>query len=293
MDTEFLKIKNSEYYPSGYFFHLSISRSGHNFIRKNIQSWTNDINEDIRKYINLENHKVENMCHLLENNDFCKYPNSIYIISVRSLLNWYSSFFYFHLRYVNVSNKTHQNYSSKIFIFKHDLVKTPKLEENPNIIVLQDNESKNDYIEKRTRLNKVPDNDIFLSLNLDKWLLLAKELIGETNNLPQFTKIYYDEFFKSREYRKEICNKIGGDYSEANLNTVSMAGNYSTFDGEKFQGKAQQMNVLERYKEWKPEHQKYLNILKEHEAWEFYAENFEVTEGEEKMLEITSNGIYK
>ena len=44
---DYIKITNDEY-PSGYFFHLANSRSGHNFIKKNIQSWTNDIDASIR-----------------------------------------------------------------------------------------------------------------------------------------------------------------------------------------------------------------------------------------------------
>lgn len=61
--------------------------------------------------------------------------------------------------------------------------------------------------------------------------------------------IHYDEFFKSREYRKQICEELKGEYSERDIDHVPANGHHSSFDGKNFQGKGSQMNVLNRSKD--------------------------------------------
>ena len=61
-------------------------------------------------------------------------------------------------------------------------------------------------------------------------------------------------------------------------------GNYSTFDKDKFQGNAQQMKVLERFKQWNPEHYKYLKVLKQHSAFNFYLNNFNISKEKQSFF---------
>ena len=282
LDFNCYKIEEGEH-PKGYFFHIANSRSGHNFIRKNVQSWTNDPDGKFRKYVNLENSSVEKLHNTLSDDEtFTTYSDSIYILNIRNLLSWYSSFFYFHAKYIGRQNKTIEDFKNKIIIYKSELAKNPKLEFNSNIIILDDGRSKEDYIKGKIQVN---NSTFHLPHNLDKWLGMAKEYTGETNYLPQFIKIYYDDFFISREYRKGICNKIGGVYDETELNLVPAAGGYSSFDRDNYQGKAQSMKVLERWKNWKTEHSTYLKFFREHEALEFYLNNFEVSDEERRFID--------
>lgn len=283
MAREYIKITPNEY-PNGYFFHLANSRSGHNFIKKNIQSWTADEGQKKRKFTNLENRKISDVNHhLLNDESLHKHPNSIYVMSIRDILNWYTSFSYFHLNNINKVDMRSEHLKSKTIIYRSDLLKNPELEFDNNIIILQDGESKTEFLKRKT--SQKYSISFNLSKGMDKWLEYAKEFMGETNYLPQFVKIYYNDFFKSNEYRKGICEKIGGGYNEIELNNVTRCGGYSTFDKDKFQGRGQQMNVMERYKEWKPEHRDYLKILKEHEALGFYVNNFDVSEEEKNFID--------
>ena len=61
--------------------------------------------------------------------------------------------------------------------------------------------------------------------------------------------IIYDKWFTDIEYRKGISMKLGLTFSDEKFENVPRAGSGSSFDGIMYDGKAQQMNVLNRYKE--------------------------------------------
>lgn len=62
-------------------------------------------------------------------------------------------------------------------------------------------------------------------------------------------KILYDLWFNSKKYRKKICSDLKLKFSDKGLNEVYLHGK-SSFDKKEFDGKAQKMKVLERYKEF-------------------------------------------
>jgi len=66
-------------------------------------------------------------------------------------------------------------------------------------------------------------------------------------------RVNYEDFFLSRDYREGVCKALGGEYHEAALNRVALNGGGSSFSRDKFDGKAQEMKVLERYKQVKPQ----------------------------------------
>jgi len=270
---ESLKIKEG-YSQIGYFFHLANSRSGHNFIRTNIESWTGN-----RMHINLENKNIDETLNLVE-----QLPgfDSIYVLNIRSLLNWYSSFFYFAMKW-----DRSKEYKSRIFLTHEQILKNPSLEFKQGYLILAKGQTKEDYMKDRVRSFSFDSRfgEQFMINQLDKWLVIAREFKGESNHLHQFVKIYYDDFFMSQEYRKEICNKVRGSYNEKKLNYVTKAGEYSSFDRDLYDGKAQRMDVLRRWKNWKPEHTKYLVTLKEHPALEFHLENFDVSIEEKQFID--------
>ena len=77
----------------------------------------------------------------------------------------------------------------------------------------------------------------------------AKEALGITHNLPAGSiYINYNRWFSDKSYRDELANKLGLSKSDKDLNTVTGHGYGSSFDKKKFNGHAQQMNVLSRWK---------------------------------------------
>ncbi len=62
--------------------------------------------------------------------------------------------------------------------------------------------------------------------------------------------IVYDKWVKSADYRKEICRILDLRYTNCGFRDVPTNGGGSSFDGLKFNGKAHEMKVLERWKEY-------------------------------------------
>lgn len=272
--------KNIGSHKHGYFLNVASSRSGHNFIKDNIQSWTGDLNRSKRYYENMENMIPENVVTYISSVDLSLYPNSIKILLLRDLLNWFSSISHFLLRNIEIGKRHNQNLLYKNIVHAKDLGPDRK---DPDIVIIPDDMTKEQFIENiKNQKRDIPKR---LGYFLDRWLCMAEEWIGKTSYIPEFTRVYYDDFFQSREYRKRICSEIGGQYNETHLNIVTRMGKYSTFDEDKFQGRAQQMKVLYRYNEWIPQNSHYLNVLKEHEALEFYIENFELNEDKRKFID--------
>ena len=61
-------------------------------------------------------------------------------------------------------------------------------------------------------------------------------------------KIFFDEWFINKEYRKKICDDLKLNFNDKGLLDVQQV---SSFDQKKFDGRAQDMNVLERWKAYK------------------------------------------
>lgn len=85
---------------------------------------------------------------------------------------------------------------------------------------------------------------------LNNWSDVTKEFY-EVNVFKGYdvVYVYYDEFFKNREYRQEVCNQLGGSYNEKKLQSVGHGGGGSSFDKLSFDKRAQEMNVLHRYRQ--------------------------------------------
>lgn len=80
----------------------------------------------------------------------------------------------------------------------------------------------------------------------EMWMKYAYELIGVTSFFsPVKVNFLFDEWFVNKEYRKGISSLLGLKFSDAALNRVTRQG--SSFDRRKFDGNAQEMNVLGRW----------------------------------------------
>lgn len=75
-----------------------------------------------------------------------------------------------------------------------------------------------------------------------------KEALNETNYLENRVVVLFDLWFLSKDYRKDMCKKLGLDFYDYGLNEVTSFGNGSSFDSQNYNGNAQSMKVRERYK---------------------------------------------
>jgi hypothetical protein len=62
-----------------------------------------------------------------------------------------------------------------------------------------------------------------------------------------FVNVSYNKWFVDRDYRKGISSELGLCFNDDGLSQVPIWGDGSSVDGMKFNGCAQQMNVLNRY----------------------------------------------
>lgn len=99
-----LSIISAKEYPFGYYLHIAVSRSGHNFVLGNIKSW-NDCNYK-RKYVNFENFLPEHYDISIAESNLNRFPSSITVIQTRDLLNWFASMVCFGIS-VNVNRLNH------------------------------------------------------------------------------------------------------------------------------------------------------------------------------------------
>jgi hypothetical protein len=79
------------------------------------------------------------------------------------------------------------------------------------------------------------------------WKVYAKEYLGITNFLPNKVCVSFNQWFSDQDYRKSLSRALGVPFSDKGLNKVSRYGGGSNFDGTKYDGTAQKMNVLNRW----------------------------------------------
>lgn len=272
-------LSNIEKDPRPKFLYVANSRGGHNFIKDNILSWLGheDLKSSGYEYRNLENYKLKRFTNGITPLSTELYNESIKILSIRDLLNWYTSYFYLFKKIIHINGfilEKVDEYSCKVINPINGKFKLIKYD-NPKIYKTY----KNKYSDKKFKLDRQ------MKIGLDSWLTYAKEFNEETNILKDFVHIFYDRFFESKEYRELICSQLGGTYNEDKLNIVPPQGNYSTFDSHDYQNAAQDMtDVLERYKNWKEEDKIYLNELFKHDAFQYYLEHFEVNEDKQSFI---------
>ena len=85
----------------------------------------------------------------------------------------------------------------------------------------------------------------------DRWKAHAQEYLGDTHHLPQRLNVSYNAWFTDPAYRKALAHTLGVDWTDRGLNKVARWGPTvwgDSFDGLKYDGRATEMNVLERWK---------------------------------------------
>ena len=79
--------------------------------------------------------------------------------------------------------------------------------------------------------------------------------------------ILFDAWFSNKEYRIKICEDLGLHFTDIGKQSVSGFGGGSSFDLQEFDGKAEKMDVLNRYKLYK-DNEEYKKFMKDEEAVE-------------------------
>lgn len=130
-----------------------------------------------------------------------------------------------------------------------------------NILILRD--AYNNYasrFEKKIYPHKEKWNKTWRNYDdVGIWKTYAKEFIGETNYLNSI-KINYNFWFSSIEYRKELSKNFG-TFTDKGLQQVLDFGAGSSFDYQKFNDKAQEMKVLQRWKRFYFDRHYYKKII--------------------------------
>jgi len=270
---------------NGYFWLISSARSGHNFIKNNIESWTGSG----KIYVNLEQESPQNFSENYIELSSEIYSKSFKAVCVRDLLNWYISVVFLGKKYERPFIKN--LHIPKIENLRWEREINNELLRNPDITFIPNNLSKERFLEKTYPIGGQYGQTLSAKERsikaIKNWAEIAKEFLGMTDYMKGSVSVYYDEFFVSGEYRKNICDKLGGIYNEKMLNHIPQIGDYSTFDGNEFQERAQEMKVLERYKIWdtSDQNRELLALLKDSEALELYLNNFEVNDDKRRFIE--------
>lgn len=95
------------------------------------------------------------------------------------------------------------------------------------------------------------------------WCIYAKFILS---GAPGFSPILYNDWFKSSTIRSQLSETLGLELSDLGLNRVSNFGQGSSFDGLTYDGNAQSMDVLNRWKTMIDDHLFQFLLLAEEEA---------------------------
>jgi hypothetical protein len=94
---------------------------------------------------------------------------------------------------------------------------------------------------------------------------IFKEYADYFLNESPYYPILFDAWFSNKEYRVKICEDLGLHFTDIGKQSVSDFGGGSSFDLQEFDGKAEKMNVLNRYKLYK-DNEDYKRFMEDEEA---------------------------
>ena len=80
------------------------------------------------------------------------------------------------------------------------------------------------------------------------WASHAREFARLTQKLPGVLCIRYNDWVRDADYRRSIAVGLGLEPTDAGLQHVPRIGGGSSFDGTRFDGRAQEMAVFERWR---------------------------------------------
>jgi hypothetical protein len=80
------------------------------------------------------------------------------------------------------------------------------------------------------------------------WCRQVKEAVGESQIIPGLIVVNYNKWFFDIKYRKKLSERLEVKFSDEGLSIVPQWGRGSSFDERKYNGRAQEMGVLSRWR---------------------------------------------
>jgi hypothetical protein len=121
------------------------------------------------------------------------------------------------------------------------------------------------------------------------WYGIAQEAAGTSCCIKyQKTTIKYERFKDDRAYRQQLCEQLGGLYSEDRINLVPSSGGGSSFDGMEFADRGSEMDTGGRCIQMMESEfrDSYVGLIRRQEdIARFYADNFEMEPSEKVVAE--------
>ena len=108
----------------------------------------------------------------------------------------------------------------------------------------------------------------------DKAKTLYKSHMNIVMNRSDFVDINFNHWFAEKEYRTELAARLNISFTDNGLNDITWPGE-STFDGADYDGKAQEMKMLER---WKQVRHDFIENEMDHELRQYARDYFDIGE---------------
>ena len=120
------------------------------------------------------------------------------------------------------------------------------------------------------------------SANMAKlWIDYAKEFLGETNYMDNNkVTVNFNRWVRDPDYRRELADRLGLEFSDEGFNEVSLCGGGSSFDQTKYHGNTSSMNVLSRWHQY-VDHPDFRKLFRNPEIIEYSSRIFGEIEGTE------------
>ena len=118
---------------------------------------------------------------------------------------------------------------------------------------------------------------------VDLWISYAQEYLGETQYLTHNkVVINYNKWFADINYRQQLASQFNFNFSDVGIDEIKQQGGGSSFDQLNFEGRASEMNVLERWKEFAND-PLYCNLLSNQELIDYSEKIFGYIPGTESL----------
>ena len=119
------------------------------------------------------------------------------------------------------------------------------------------------------------------------WKQYAREFIYGRRYLPnERVLISYNDWATDPSYRRQVARELGLVFTDAGFESVARCAGGSSFDGTKYDGQADQMNVLQRWKRF--QHDEQYRKLFDEEMLHFSKEIFGPLPGTRQLVETTA-----
>lgn len=142
-----------------------------------------------------------------------------------------------------------ESYAPSAFSPPARLMPTPEDWPTRHVLVLRDPLN---LVASRVRHFRNTEVSIFVKPNAYyAYIAWCKAVMSGSLPVHPCTVVNYNRWFLDRDYRRSLAEELNIPFSDRGIEQVAEAGGGSSFDGQKFEGHAQKMDVLNRYQAMK------------------------------------------